>query len=60
MMDLHGTIPRVSEVISTFVGAELIEKGADLAPDGFFAAFGGLAEEMLELCEHLFDGVEVG
>ena len=39
---------------------ELVEEGADLAPDGFLAALGGLAEQVFELCEDLFDGVEVG
>ena len=43
-------------MISTFLRAELVEKGTDLAPDGFFAALGGLAQEMFELGEHLFDG----
>jgi hypothetical protein len=38
----------------------LVEERADPAPDGFLGAFGGLAEEVLEFGDALFDGVEVG
>ena len=59
-MSLDGTVSRVSEVVFTFLGRELVEKGSDLAPDGFLASLCGLSEEVLEFGDDLLDRVQVG
>ena len=38
----------------------MVEDRSDPGPDGFDAAFGGLSEQMFELCEDLLDRIEIG
>ena len=46
-------------MVFAFLGCELIEEGADFAPDGFFASLGCLSEQVFEVGEDLLDWVEV-
>jgi hypothetical protein len=57
---LDGTIAGVSEIVSALGGTEEVEELADLSPGGFEVARLSLSEEMFELGEELFDGIEVG
>jgi hypothetical protein len=47
------------EVVSAFVWAEVVEKLADAASEGFDCALGRLAEQGLELGEGHLDRIEV-
>jgi len=59
-MTLHCCISRVDEVVGAFLWREGGEKVSDAAPRCLLRSFGGFAEQMFELCEDLFDGIEVG
>jgi hypothetical protein len=55
-----GTISRVLQVVSAFVRRKVIDEGADALPWRGFGSLGGLAPQVLELGEDLFDRVDVG
>ena len=46
-------------MVFAFLGRELIEEGADFAPDGFFASSNCLSEQVFEFGEDLLDWVDV-
>ena len=57
---LDGTVSGVNEVVGALGWREEVEELADLSPGGFDVTGLGLSDEMFELGEHLFDGIEVG
>ena len=59
MSCLEGSVSCVSEVVFTFVFAEGSDEVPDVAPGVFDVAFLGPAHPVFDLCEGLFDGVEV-
>ena len=48
------------QIACAFLRCEVVEKGADAAPDAVDGAFVSLTEQDFELCEDLLDRVEVG
>jgi hypothetical protein len=50
----------MSEVVLALVWREIVEEGADAVPEAFSGSLTGFAQEVLELCEHHFDRVQVG
>ena len=57
---LDGTVAGVDEVVGALGGREEVEELADFSPGGFDVTGLGLSDEMFELGEDLFDGIEVG
>jgi hypothetical protein len=57
---LDGTIAGVGEIVRALGGTEEIEELADFSPGGCDVARLSLSDEMFELGEDLFDGIEVG
>jgi hypothetical protein len=53
-------VPSCGEVVGAFRGAEGADDASDGAPEAGDGAFGGLAEEGLELGEGVLDRIEVG
>ena len=60
MIILNGSISGVLEVVGAFVWFELIKQLADTVPQIVNGSLACLAQKMLELCEDLFNGIEVG
>jgi hypothetical protein len=60
MLFLDGNITRVFEVVCAFVRWEEVEQFTDLAPGRLDFARLGVAQQVLQLGEDLFDGLEVG
>ena len=59
MMLLGLGIAGVSEIVGAYGGRKCSEDFADCDADGFGRARGGLAQQVLELGEDLFDRVQV-
>src|SRR5579863_665830 len=59
-MNLGLSVPCIGEVVGAFLGGVGSEQLADGGDDGFDGARGGVAQQVLELGEDLFDRVEVG
>lgn len=57
---LGSLIARVDDVVCALMWGEAGKKLADCRADGIEVSCGGLAQQMLELGEDLFDWVEVG
>src|SRR3954454_293426 len=53
-------IPCSSEGVGAFAGCEGVEQGSDGRPQPLDRAFGGLAQERLQLSEGVLDRVEIG
>jgi hypothetical protein len=53
-------ISGVSEVVGAFLGCEGLKQLTDRSRDGFDRSGGAFAQQVLELGEDLFDGVQVG
>lgn len=58
-MTLDGTISCIEQVVSAFTWREGFEDVGDAIGDVVEAPFLGLSQKLLELGEHLFDGIEV-
>ena len=58
-MALNGAIPRVSELVFASLRWELVEEGADFAPDRVLASLGGLSQQVFEFDEYLLDQVQI-
>ena len=54
------SVAGVYEIVRAFFGGEGGEYLADGGADGFDGSCGLFAQEMLELGEHLLDGVQIG
>ena len=59
-MILRRVISGLFEIVSAFGWRDGIEDVADCVADGVGGSLGGFAQEVLELGEELFDGVQVG
>ena len=54
---MKGTISRVLEVVSAFIGLEAVDEAGNCAPKVIEVSFGRFAEQRFELSEGLLDRV---